>query len=97
MSAYVIALFVALVPGTLLRIPAGGSKLTVAVVHGVLFAAILHYTYSYFLDKVQVMVVSEGFAATKANGAVCNNNNQCVSQRCKKAKATATNKTCTAT
>ena len=39
-SLYIAALFVTLTPGVLLRIPKGGSKLTVAVVHGLVFAVL---------------------------------------------------------
>jgi len=43
--AFVVVLFVALTPGVLLRLPPGGSKLTVAVVHGVVFALVYHFTH----------------------------------------------------
>jgi len=66
MTAYLVALFVVLTPGVLLRIPAGGSKLTVAVVHGLVFALVLHLTYMFFLSNmVEVVVVSEGFKKGK--------------------------------
>ena len=65
-TAYIVALFVALTPGVLLRIPSGGSKLTVAVVHGLVFALVLHLTYMYFLDDIlDMMDVSEGFKKGK--------------------------------
>ena len=44
-SLYIAALFVALTPGVLLRIPKGGSKLTVAVVHGLVFSGLYCLTY----------------------------------------------------
>jgi len=43
--AFVVVLFVALTPGVLLRLPPGGSKLTVAAVHGVVFALVYHLTH----------------------------------------------------
>jgi hypothetical protein len=43
--AFVVLLFVALTPGVLLRLPPGGSKLTVAAVHGVVFALVYHFTH----------------------------------------------------
>jgi len=46
MSAYIVALFVALTPGILLSLPQGGKKMTVALVHGLVFAAVLHFTYA---------------------------------------------------
>jgi hypothetical protein len=44
MSLYLAALFVALTPGVLLTLPKG-AKLTVAVVHGLVFAVIYNFTY----------------------------------------------------
>ena len=43
--AFVVVLFVALTPGVLLRLPPGGSKLTVAAVHGVVFALVYHFAH----------------------------------------------------
>jgi uncharacterized membrane protein len=40
-------LFVVLTPGVLLTLPKGGSKLTVAVVHGLVFAVAY-----YFIEKI---------------------------------------------
>ena len=45
MSLFVALLFVLLTPGVLLTLPKGGSKLTVAVVHGLVFALVFHYTH----------------------------------------------------
>ena len=45
MFVYVVVLFVVLTPGILLRLPPGGSKLTVAVVHGIVFALITSFFY----------------------------------------------------
>ena len=52
---YITALFVALTPGILLTLPAKGSKLLVAVIHGLIFALI------YYLTKNWVLGYSEGF------------------------------------
>jgi hypothetical protein len=46
-SLYVAALFFVLTPGVLLSLPKGGSKLTVAAVHALVFALVLHFTYGY--------------------------------------------------
>jgi len=43
-SAYVALLFVVLTPGILLRLPKNGKPITVAVVHGVVFATVLYFT-----------------------------------------------------
>ena len=47
MTLYVAALFFALTPGVLLSLPKGGSKFTVAAVHALVFALVLHFTYRY--------------------------------------------------
>jgi hypothetical protein len=45
MSIYVAFLFVLLTPGILVRLPSRGSLITVALVHGVVFAIIYHFTH----------------------------------------------------
>lgn len=47
MMLYAALLFVVLTPGVLLRLPPKGSLLTVAVVHGVVFALVFCLTSSY--------------------------------------------------
>jgi hypothetical protein len=44
MTVFVAVLFVALTPGILVSLPPGGSKLTVALFHGVVFALVFHLT-----------------------------------------------------
>ena len=45
MSLFVAILFVLLTPGVVVRLPPRGSKLTVAIVHGVIFAIVFHLTH----------------------------------------------------
>lgn len=45
MSLFVAVLFVALTPGILLSVPAKGSKITKAMVHGLVFALVFHFTH----------------------------------------------------
>lgn len=46
MSAFIALLFVLLTPGVLLTIPPKGSKIIVAaVIHGIIFAIIYHFTH----------------------------------------------------
>jgi hypothetical protein len=47
------ALFVALVPGVLLRVPEGSSKEVQALVHGVVFAIVNWYVYMYVLPMIE--------------------------------------------
>ena len=44
-TLYVAVLFIVLTPGVLLTLPKGGSKLTVAAVHALVFAVIYHFTH----------------------------------------------------
>ena len=48
-----VLLFVLLTPGILLRLPPNGSKWTVALVHGVIFAAVMHILYMYVLPLLR--------------------------------------------
>lgn len=57
MSLYIVALFVALTPGILLRLPSGGSKIKVAAFHAVVFAVIFYLT----AKVVSRATMSEGF------------------------------------
>ena len=57
-SLYVAVLFVALTPGVLLTLPNGGSKLTVAVTHGLVFGLVYYLTHKIVGDLVEDM---EGF------------------------------------
>ena len=66
MSLFVAALFVVLTPGVLVTLPSKGSKLTVAVVHGLLFAVVYHLTrkvVSHFLFSNGLSSTREAFEA----------------------------------
>ena len=58
MSLFIAVLFVALTPGVLLTLPKGGSKMTVALVHGLVFAVVFHLTH-----KTAMRMLYEGFQA----------------------------------
>jgi uncharacterized membrane protein len=83
MSLYLAVLFVALTPGVLLTLPKGGNKMTVAVVHGLVFAVVWYFThrmafrYSMQLSGFQDMnaeeveemnMNAEGFKASRSVG-----------------------------
>ena len=57
MLAYVALLFVLLTPGVLLRLPSKGTLLTVAIVHGLVFALVFHFTHRH----VYRLTTNEGF------------------------------------
>jgi len=88
LSLYLVALFVALTPGVLLTLPKGGKRLTVAFVHGLLFAAIWYFT------RNAVLRATEGFQARGPptpprfkTGAACMSSSQCSSGVCDGAAA----------
>jgi hypothetical protein len=54
MSLYVVLLFVLLTPGILLTLPKGGSKLTVAVVHSIVFLVVYYFTSGIVLDALSI-------------------------------------------
>ena len=53
MTLFVAALFVLLTPGVLLSLPAKGSLLQKAAVHGLVFAVVYHYTHKTVWNMVQ--------------------------------------------
>ena len=64
MTLFVAALFVVLTPGILVTLPSKGSKITVAIVHGLIFAVIYHLTrkaVSHFLRSHGLSSTSESF------------------------------------
>ena len=65
MSLFVAALFVLLSPGVVVSLPRNGSHLQKAVVHGILFAIIYHFTHK----AVWTWLNSEGFALSTAQKA----------------------------
>lgn len=56
MFAYAALLFIVLTPGVLLRLPMNGSKMTVALTHGLVFAVVWHFTH-----KMVWRALYEGF------------------------------------
>ena len=63
-SLLAVVLFVLLSPGILVRLPPKGSKWTVAIVHGIIFAIVMYFVYLYVLPNL------EGFK----EGAKCRTN-----------------------
>jgi hypothetical protein len=48
---FTIVLFYALIPGVLVRLPPGGSTMTVNLTHAVVFGLLCHLTKSFFKSK----------------------------------------------
>jgi len=59
---YTVLLFVALTPGVLLTLPKGGSKITVAAVHGIVFMVVYAFTAKIV---VNLSLQMEGFVEKK--------------------------------
>lgn len=68
MTLYTALLFVVLVPGVLVTLPPGGKKLTVALVHGLVFALLLNLTHK---TVARLLSPYEGFTGTKKAGEAC--------------------------
>ena len=71
-SLYAALLFVLLTPGILTRLPPTGSKLTVAIVHGLIFAVVYYFTHKFVWRAT--MNIHTGFEGmdTQAAQAVVN-------------------------
>ena len=48
-----VLLFVVLTPGILVRLPTKGSKWVVAIVHGIIFAVVMHVLYSFVIPNFE--------------------------------------------
>jgi len=55
-----VVLFVLLTPGILLSLPPKGSKLTVAVVHGIVFTVAIYVIHLYVLPNISLDGFQEG-------------------------------------
>ena len=62
---FIVFLFVILTPSNFVRLPQKGNKWVVSLLHGILFAAILCFTYRYFMSFGSIV---EGQAQIDANG-----------------------------
>jgi len=81
MSLYVAALFFVLTPGVLVSLPPGGKKMTVALVHALVFAAVYQLTH-----KMVWRALYEGFEAAGAKATVmaCEKDADCTApMKCK--------------
>ena len=65
MTLFTALLFVVLSPGILLTIPAKGSNLVVALVHGLLFALLYHLTHKAVWHWIHGPKSEEGFGSFK--------------------------------
>ena len=65
-------LFVVLTPGILLTIPRKGPKLTVAVVHGLVFALVYYFTHSFVWQLTAGMEGFSAFLTAQRNAAQAN-------------------------
>jgi len=75
---FIIALFVSLTPGILFSIPKSSSKLTIAIVHSLIFALV------YEVIRMPVWrALYEGFTGVGfVKGSCCGSNSACLSNKC---------------
>jgi hypothetical protein len=52
MTIYVALLFVLLTPGVVVTLPGHSSRLTSAVVHGLIFAVLFHFTHKFAMNMM---------------------------------------------
>ncbi len=62
------ALFVVLTPGVLLRLPKNGSKMTVAVVHGLVFALVWSLSHKLLVRATSIFNIDIGGSYMEAMG-----------------------------
>jgi len=53
MTLYMTVLFLLLTPGVLVRLSPGGSKMTVALTHAVVFGLVYHLTYKMVKNMIK--------------------------------------------
>jgi hypothetical protein len=63
MALYVAILFFLLSPGVLLRLPAGGSLVTAALVHAIVFGVIYLFTHKLVWRQVKNLEQTDGFTS----------------------------------
>ena len=73
MTLFTTLLFVLLTPGILVTLPPGGSKMTVALFHGVVFALVYHLTHkavwNFTVAKMQMEQFKGGHGGARRGGA----------------------------
>jgi len=84
MSLYVAALFFVLTPGVLVSLPPGGKKMTVALVHAVVFAAVYQLTH-----KMVWRFLYEGFQGAVTTCSAASARSVCGTKTCKDAAGVA--------
>ena len=70
MFLYTVLLFVLLTPAILVRLPPKGNKWTVALVHGLIFSAILHLSHRFVLGLTLNIEGNRGNRVDANTGAV---------------------------
>jgi hypothetical protein len=87
MIVFTVLLFVLLTPGVILSLPPKGTLLTQAVVHGLVFALVYHFTHkavwlwSKRVDGYDDMEAPPQMSGAP-EGAMCKTSDQCLSGQC---------------
>jgi hypothetical protein len=77
MTAFTTLLFVVLTPGILLTIPPNSSKIIVAVVHGIVFSLVYHFTHKAVLDLTRKYEGFQSVCSTEHPDGICPANYSC--------------------
>ena len=78
MTLFVAALFVLLTPGVVITLPAKGTLLQKAAVHGLVFAVVYHYTHKTVWSLVQGFQVAPPAPAVTCGAGTKLMNGKCV-------------------
>ena len=82
MTAFTALLFFVLSPGILLTIPPKGSKVVVAVVHGLVFALVYHFSHKAVLDLTRKYEGFQSVCSTEHPDGICPANYSCAAGYC---------------
>ena len=69
---FIVFLFVVLTPSNFIRLPQKGNKWIVSIVHGIIFAIILHCTYHYIMSLGSVVEGRRNRVSHKNKNLKCN-------------------------
>ena len=82
MTAFTALLFFVLTPGVLLTIPSNGSKIVVAVVHGIVFALVYYLSYKTVWALMRKYEGFQSVCSTEHPDGICPANYSCAAGYC---------------
>lgn len=82
MTAFTALLFFVLTPGVILTIPSNGSKIVVAVVHGIVFALVYYLSYKTVWALTRKYEGFQSVCSTEHPDGICPDNYKCNTGYC---------------